>query len=331
LKEHRHSHPHMVPYIGNGLYCYANATAMLLASIGEDVPPSQIEVLTGVGLGAFWIREARLIFFSSTPPDIGVSKALELLGFAYTERSRQEGEPAPLDELRRDLAKGAVVLGPLDMGYLDYLPYHANAAGVDHYVLAYAMDDQVHLHDPDGYPHVSLSLEQLALAWKAERVDYRRGAYRCWTAPKRIDHPSQAKIYEQALAFFRSAYQHIDDTPSVGRNGIPTLQVGYDAILACADRVQRGEISARERGHLTGFAFPLGAKRALDFATFFDPGDAQLAVLKREQAGLFGRCHTLAMRKEWPSLADALQQLADVEKEFRTALLARHELPTTPG
>jgi len=39
----------MVPYIGNGPYCYANATAMLLASIGENVPPSQIEVLTGQG------------------------------------------------------------------------------------------------------------------------------------------------------------------------------------------------------------------------------------------------------------------------------------------
>ena len=41
-------------YIGNGHYCYANVTAMLLASVGETVPPGQVEVLSGAGLGAAW-------------------------------------------------------------------------------------------------------------------------------------------------------------------------------------------------------------------------------------------------------------------------------------
>ena len=38
---------------------------------------------------------------------------------------------------------------------------------------------------------------------------------------------------------------------------------------------------------------------------------------------LFGRCHTLAVRKHWAALADALQELADVEREFCDALLVR--------
>lgn len=42
----------MIPYIGNALYCFADSTAMLLASIGENISSSRIEVLTGVGLGA---------------------------------------------------------------------------------------------------------------------------------------------------------------------------------------------------------------------------------------------------------------------------------------
>ncbi len=33
----------MIPYIGNGDYCYANATAMLLTASGENVSPSCIE------------------------------------------------------------------------------------------------------------------------------------------------------------------------------------------------------------------------------------------------------------------------------------------------
>ncbi len=80
----------MIHYIGNGPYCYANATAMLLGTIEEHISPSRIEVLTGVGLGAFWLGDAKLIFFSNlgTAPDIGISKALELVGFNYIEKSR---------------------------------------------------------------------------------------------------------------------------------------------------------------------------------------------------------------------------------------------------
>ncbi len=48
----------MISYIGNGDYCYANAAAMLLAANSENIAPSRIEVLGGVGLGAFWIEVA---------------------------------------------------------------------------------------------------------------------------------------------------------------------------------------------------------------------------------------------------------------------------------
>lgn len=306
----------MIPYIGNALYCFADSTSMLLASIGENIPPSRIEVLTGVGLGAFWVEDAKLIFFSNTPPDIGVSEALKLLGFEYIEKSRQEAEPAPLEELRTDLAKSPAVLGPLDMGYLSYFP--GSEAGVDHFVLAYEMDeDEIHLHDPAGFPHVSLPQDQLELAWKAERIPYRRDYYRYWTSPKRAHHPTEEEIYDQALQYFRSGYQYADEL-AARENWI----IGREAILACADQVRGGKVSPHEVGHMVGFAFKLGAKRALDFAAFFDFRDAELAALKRRQAKLFGRCHTLAVRKEWSSLADTLQELADVEEEFRVALFA---------
>ena len=96
----------MISYIGNGDYCYANATAMLLAANGEKIAPSRIEVLCGVGLGAFWIEGADLIFFSglATPPDKGISQALILLGFGCTEKWSQEATPPPFEGLRSDLA-----------------------------------------------------------------------------------------------------------------------------------------------------------------------------------------------------------------------------------
>jgi hypothetical protein len=290
---------------------------MLLASIGEEVSSSRIEVLTGVGLGAFWIGEENLILFSSTPPDVGVSQALTLLGFEYTEKSWPETAPAPLEELRADLAKSPAALGPLDMGYLAYLPF--DEPGADHYVLAYAMDeDQVYLHDPLGFPLVSLSLEQLVLAWKAERIDYRRGSYQYWTSPTRVHHPSAEEIYERALECFRAGYGRADDLAARTH-----WSVGHEAILACANHVRSGEVLPGEASRLQGFTFHLGARRALDFAALFDFRDGGLAALKRRQATLFGRCHTLAVRKDWLAVAGVLEELADVEGEFRDVLFAR--------
>ena len=307
----------MLRYVGNAPYCYADSASMLLASIGEEVPSSRIEVLTGVGLGAFWIEEENLILFSSTPPDVGVSQALTLLGFEYTEGSSQEAGPAPAKELRAALARSPAVLGPLDMGYLAYLPFEE--PGADHYVLAYAMDeDEVYLHDPAGFPLVALPLDRLELAWKAERIGYRRGSYRYWTSPRRSHHPSEEEIYERALECFRGGYGRADDLAARTH-----WSVGHDAILACADHVRTGDVSPGEAGRMQGFTFRLGARRALDFVAFFDSRDGDLAALKLRQATLLGRCHTLAMRRDWPALADVLQELADVEGEFCDALLAR--------
>ena len=165
---------------------------------------------------------------------------------------------------------------------------------------------------------MSLPLEQLELAWKAERIAYRRGSYQYWTSPTRAHHPSAEEIYEQALQSFRAGYGRAETKAARIH-----WSVGRDAILACANHVRGGNVSPGEASRMQGFTFHLGARRALDFATFFDFRDGDLATLKRRQATLFGRCHTLAVHKDWPALAGVLQELADVEREFRDVLFAR--------
>src|SRR5262245_16640423 len=130
----------MTTYVGNAAYCYANTTAMLLASIGESVSPSLIEVLTGVGLGAWWDRSSRLAFFDSVAPTAGAGGAPPRRRFSCRGRAGAGGAPPPLDELRRALAAGPVALGPIDMGDLSYVPWASQARGSDHFVLAYAID-----------------------------------------------------------------------------------------------------------------------------------------------------------------------------------------------
>jgi len=85
--------------------------------------------------------------------------------------------------------------------------------------------------------------------------------------------------------------------------------------------VWSGHVAPNLKAHLTYFALQLGAKRALDFATFFAPRSPALAALKYTQAELFGKSHTLAVREDWTSLADTLRALANIEEEFRTSLL----------
>ena len=169
-------------YIGNAHYCYANTTAMLLASIGERVSPGLVEVLTGMGLGAAWLGGGELIFFSSSVPDLGITRALGLLGFEAVERAYGDDDPPALAELCAALASGPAILGPVDIGLLLYQPGKGRANGIDHFVLAYAMDDaEVHLHDPAGYPRVSLTLPDLVAAWRAEKVGYGRALLRGWS------------------------------------------------------------------------------------------------------------------------------------------------------
>lgn len=314
-------HRHTVaspPYIGNSHYCFANATAMLLASICEQVSPGLIEVLSGVGLGATWVDELGLIFFDASPPDVGISRALGVLGFEVTEHASTDSSQAPIAELTQTLANGPAVLGPMDMGLLLYRGTRGPATGVDHYVLAYAIDDsEVYLHDPDRFPHVSLLIVELVAAWRAEKIGYRRGTFRSWSAPRRVVQVADDQLFERALRAFGEVYHRADEAAAQGR------LTGSSAIRRLADRVRAGELPAPLAGHLRAFALQLGARRALDFATFLDRGVPAVAALKREQARLFGRSHTLLVRQDWHGSANALTDLAAVEDQIRGHLIRK--------
>lgn len=306
-------------YIGSGAYCYANSASMLLASIGENISPSVIEVLTGIGLSAFLMEKNNLLFFNFALPDKELSRALKILGFNCKERIIPKTEPVPIAKLKEDLQKSPAVLGPLDMGYLVYNPQYQNLGGSDHFVLAYDIDDKViHLHDPAGFPCVFLSYQKLKLAWQSNELFYGLNNYHYWIAPKRIKTPSKADIYKQAIKDFKSIYRACEEKSSLNR-----WTTGKKAILASACRFQNRKATSQEIDHFIYFALPLGAKRALDFALFFDFRDTDLALLKRRQAELFGKCHTLAVAKEVKPLAETLQELAEVEDEFSSKLLSK--------
>jgi hypothetical protein len=296
-----------VDFHGNVPYCYSNGVAMLLSAHGERVYPGLVEVLTGIGLGAVRTPDGRT-WFSSTQQDVpaGVDKALELLGCTFTTEDGPE-DAAVEALLRTDLATGPVMLGPLDMGWLTYIPWHRELAGADHYLVAYRVDGQgVHVQDPAGFPCARLGLDDLAQAWRAERIAYGGGAFHRWLGVRRVGSPAGKELHDAALAWFASRYR---DRPSGGA-----------VIRELADRLQPGRVDPGDAGFLTAFSFPLGARRALDYAGFFEQGgDAALAASKHAQARLFGRCQEAANRGDWPGVADALGELARHEDDLEHA------------
>lgn len=305
-------------YIGNGAYCYANSASMLVKTIGEDISPGLIEVLTGVGLGVTMYKNGGFFLHNNTgAPDVGLSHALKILGFSFREEISGEEQACPLEALRVTLEKSTALLGPLDMGYLNYSPNHQYAKGADHFVLAYKMEgDYIYVHDPAGYPYVRLTLEQLQLAWQATDIPYGRGAYNYWHSIERVAQPTEREVYNQAISYFQHLYRETDEIGA--RMGAKS---GLEAVGAFSEKLLGNDIPQSVANELKYFVFQLGAKRANDYANYFEQHQPRLAQLKRSQAEILGLCHSLAVQEDWKSLSSVIQEFGEVEAAFENEML----------
>jgi len=307
-----------IPFYDGYWYCYSNSTAMLLGSYGYNISPKLIEPLTGVSLGAMFHAKTGLSFFSGAvgEPDVGVTKALEILGFQFKENTYDKSREA-FSDLESLLNEGPVVLGPLDMCFLSYNPDRPKSEGVDHYILAYKVEnDRVYVNDPAGFSRVYISKDQLEKAWKADGIGYKRGSYRYWASPDRLDTPSEENVYQRAFEWFKELYRKADYEASKDR----TL-INGKAIRYLSELVQKGGLQGYQENFLTGFALPLGVKRATDYAVFFNRYNLQLSEIKTRQADIFGKAQTLLMDKNYDEFRGLLNQLADIEDEIRKSFI----------
>lgn len=309
-------------YIGNGAYCYANSASMLLKSIGEDVHPSLIEVLSGVGLGITMYGNGSLLLNNTTAdPDVAISKAMGICGFSFIEVFSKADAECPIDELKKVLERSPAILGPVDMGYLTYSPNHPFQKGSDHYVLAYRMDDKyIYVQDPANFPYVRLPLEMFKKAWEAENIAYSRGKYQYWHSIKRVSNPSMDEIYDESIRFFQHIYEN---TGEIGEKiGAITGKAAIDAI---SEKLRNNEISENVVDNFKYFVFQLGAKRANDYAAYFEGRNETLSKLKRQQAEHLGLCHSLTGERDWKELASVLEKFSKLEEAFEGEIRELHK------
>ena len=299
----------MQMYFGDVSLCYSYSLAMALDAYGYDFKAEFLEAIMVMGNGASIVKEDEehpLVFFDNGMPDLSISHSLKILGFDYEDFYLKDGTEVDLEEIKGKLetflSNGPVVLGPLDMGHLTYNPNHTILYGVDHFVTVYALDGQyLYLHDPAGFACMKVTFNDILEAWKAEAIDYKRGAYSMWGNFKKVKSPSQTEIYQETARIMKNRYLN-----------------GQSGVLECyAKAVAENGLNTEQKQLHQYFSFKLAAVRNLYLSKFLKDHDPKGARLKEELATLFGQAHLSCLKEDYQELADLLYQIAEVDGRFR--------------
>ncbi|MDQ2715308.1 MAG: hypothetical protein M3Z08_10405 [Chloroflexota bacterium] len=310
----------LLTYSGNGAYCYSNSLYMSLLGGGADAKelpePGFLECLTGGPFGKLYLRleDGPLALFSSpvSDPDLGLKRALELLGWECQEWYGDDSQEA-LARLRAAVQVAPALIGPVDQGYLSYYPDYRHAPGYDHFVVALAVEDEhVCLHDPGGYPCAVLPIENFLEAWRAESIGYGRGPHTLRSHFRQVSHPGRQEIIQQALPALRECVQ-------VNPGG-PVAYGGVEALHLLANDL-RGQVPPSISNSLVQFVLPLASRRSLDAAAFLrEAGKADAAALMDRQAVLAGQAQSMAVQRRWSAVAAVIEQLAGIEEQLVACL-----------
>ena len=304
----------MSMYFGDVSLCYTNSLAMALDSYGFDARPEHLEALMAMGNGATIVEDDPrhpIVFFDNGMPDASISDCLRMLGFAWEDFFVEEpvadlGEVR--DRLARMLERGPVVAGPLDMGLLTYNPSYRDLGGVDHFVCVFGLTDtRVLLHDPAGFPCMSMDFEDFAKAWETRAISYKRGSFSMWGDFTRVREPGDDEVYREVSSITRKRYEE-------GESGV---------IRAYAEAIRRNGMSPQQKGIHQYFSFRLAAARNIYAARFLAEHDPERAQIKERIASMFGRAHLHNLAEDNLALADTLEEIAELDDRFRELCILR--------
>ena len=315
---------HPIPFCGRMSYCYSKCLKMVLDWKGDFHSLPFLECLTTVPFGFIYIADAKSkggFAVCGFNPHLGVRRALEALGYRYEFRWFQDEDEA-LPYLHAALEEGPVILGPVDMGYLSYSPFRRFQAGSDHYLVLTDFDDGVPIvNDPDGFLQVPLPMEDLLVAWRAERIGYREGPHSTWIIKDRERKPSREELYRETLQLGLHNLQL-----SEGRDlGKEIMYQGAGAIERLAEDIRRYR-SSRWLGFYATFSFRVSAQRCFDSARFIAEAPFANEYLEKAsevrmgQARLYGWAQWQAATKKFGTVAKTLGEIAEKEKEFARCL-----------
>jgi hypothetical protein len=292
-----------IPYIGSGPYCYSNSLAMAL---GEDAPPpSAIEVLTGSPFG--FHMGGGLPWFDPLgwDPDQGFDIAIDLLGWTC-ERASGGSAADAVERLRT--ADGPVFVGPVEFGLLLHHPGSGQVTESDHFMVVTAVTDGVvHFHDPHGFPHATLPVDEFVAAWESVTFEYPAEPFTMRSRFRRVREVAVADALRASL-------------PAARRLLDPDGETAGAAVERFAGLVAAG-LSPQQEGHLVHFAVRVGARRLADAATWLAHiGLADAAAVAERQARLVGGLQHPLVRGDRERVIELLGRLAPTYEELAYAM-----------
>lgn len=313
-----------VPFVGRISYCLVRCFKMILDARGDRYDLPFLECVSSEPFGFTYVRGADGgLAVNGIPYHIAGERMLELLGYAY-ELYADAPEEAALAWLAKRVARGPVVAGMLDAGFLAYDPNHVHVRGADHAVVVLDVaDDEVVVHDPNGFVAAPLRLGDFLAAWRADNI-YTGKARMAWVIGARERRPRDEAIRRRALELSLDNLRRAAPPP---RNGVAIL-FGPPALRALAQDIRAERIAPRWRQSYTHWSFRVSGQRCHDSALFIraapfaDVRFAQVAELRLAEAAEFGRAQAALTGARANEAADALERLAGLEEEMALALAA---------
>jgi Butirosin biosynthesis protein H, N-terminal len=311
-----------VPFVGRISYCLVRCFKMVLDARGDRYDLPFLECASSEPFGFTYVRGADGGFaVNGIPYHVAGERLLKLLGYAY-ELCADAPEDVALAWLADRVARGPVVAGMLDAGFLTYHPNHVHMRGADHAIVVLDVADaEVIVHDPNGFVATPLPLKDFLAAWRADGI-YTGKARMAWVIGARQRRPADEELYHRALEW---SLDNLRRAAAPARDGVAIL-FGPRALRALAQDIRADRIAPRWRQLYTHWSFRVSGQRCHDSALFIraapfgDARLAQVAELRLAEAVEYGRAQ--AALTGAGEAASALERLAGLEDEMTQALNA---------
>ncbi len=205
---------------GNEICC--GSYACLNAMKDTRISLKLFEISTSVPFGIKHIRNSTFDHLLTTwcDPNIGIDKAVPLWGYQQKKEQFQNKKDA-YSYLKEEVLKNPVVLGPIDMGALVYLPISSVYRRMDHYIVLWGEDGRIFCEDSEGLVDLELTDEQLLHLLSVDKILEARGEV-CVRSFFQIQNYDIVEVLEKSMIY---AQENWKDAEKAGQ--------GSKAFLDC--------------------------------------------------------------------------------------------------
>ena len=208
-------------FYGNEICC--GSYACLNAIKDEQISSKMFELSTSVPFGVKHIEDGTFDRLLTTycDPNIGIDKAIPLWGYEQRKKEFSDKNEV-LDYLKEELMLRPVVLGPLDMGYLNYLPAAHLYRRMDHYILLEGTwNGKVRCIDSEGIFGYQMAYKELLSYLNVEKLLEASGKICVRSFRKKVDFD----IMEVLRKTLQYAWENMREAENMGQ--------GSEAYQAC--------------------------------------------------------------------------------------------------